>query len=92
MKKIVVSQMLSILALILLFYCVSCSHIKNGKILDDENRQIYFHGVNVVVAVPPYIPKTDSYDEKMSFVKEDIDNLKKNGFNGIRLGIMWPGV
>lgn len=62
MTKIAVSRKICILALILLFYCASCCHIKKGKIYDDENRQIYFHGVNVVVAVSPYIPKTDSYD------------------------------
>jgi endoglycosylceramidase len=28
----------------------------------------------------------------MSFVKQDIDQLKQNGFNGIRLGIMWSGL
>lgn len=48
--------------------------------------------MNIAVKVPPYVPKTDAYDDKMSFVKEDIDKLKENGFNAIRLGIMWPGV
>ena len=45
-----------------------------------------------MVKVPPYIPQTDKFDQHMSFVKEDIDRLILNGFNAIRLGIMWPGV
>lgn len=31
-----------------------------------------FHGTNIVVKVPPYIPITDHYDPTWSFSKEDI--------------------
>lgn len=48
--------------------------------------------MNIAVKVPPYIPKTDAYDQHMSFSKEDIDKLRQNGFNAIRLGIMWSGL
>ena len=58
----------------LLLLCISLScvlgfTIKNGHILDDQNRQIFFHGMNIAVKVPPYLPKTDAYDEHMSFAK-----------------------
>jgi hypothetical protein len=71
-----VSQVVFILSFILLLNPAVCLQIKDGKILDDQNREIFFHGTNVVVRVPPYIPKTDAYDSKMSFVKEDIQKLK----------------
>jgi len=50
------------------------------------------HGTNVVVKVPPYIPTTGAYDPVWSFGPEDIQILKDNGFNSIRLGLMWAGV
>ena len=70
----------------------SSIHIKNRKLHDDEGREIRFHGTNVVVKVPPYIPRTDQYDTEWSFCEEDMLQLKKWGFNGIRLGMMWAGV
>jgi len=42
--------------------------------------------------VPPYIPTTGAYDPVWSFGPEDIQILKDNGFNSIRLGLMWAGV
>jgi endoglycosylceramidase len=48
--------------------------------------------MNIAVKVHPYLPKTDAFDEQMSFAKEDIQKLKQNGFNAIRLGIMWQGL
>lgn len=58
--------------ILLLFITLTCAFsftIKHGHILDDQNRQIYFHGMNIAVKVPPYLPKTDAYDENMSFAK-----------------------
>lgn len=59
--------------LIVLFLCCICSvhsfQIKHGKIYDDKWREVYFHGMNIAVKVAPYVPKTDAYDDKMSFVK-----------------------
>lgn len=93
MKKHTISLLLFIVLFLSCLTCLHCSiHIKHGKIYDDKDRELYFHGMNIAVKVAPYIPKTDAYDEKMSFVKEDIDKLKENGFNAIRLGIMWPGL
>lgn len=78
--------------LLLCAVAVSAIHIHNRKLHDDQNREIRFHGTNIVVKVPPYIPRTDSYDPEWSFCEEDMLKLKQWGFNGIRLGMMWAGV
>lgn len=38
------------------------------------------------------MPSTEGYDPVWSFNSEDIQILKQNGFNAIRLGLMWAGV
>ena len=53
---------------------------------------VLLHGVNVVYKVPPYIPDTQSFDSQKSLTAEDIANLKKWGFNFVRLGVMWEAV
>lgn len=35
-----------------------------------------FHGTNVVVKVPPYLPTTGDYNSMWSFGPNDIKNLK----------------
>lgn len=92
MKPKIILSTLSFIVLLLFLTCVFSIQIRHGRVYDEKNRQLYLHGVNVAVKVAPYIPKTDSYDPKMSFSKEDIQNLTRYGFNAIRLGIMWPGV
>lgn len=57
-----------------------------------EGRTIMFHGVNVVVKAPPYIPITDSFDPQMSLCDADITNLVSWGMNFVRLGVMWEAV
>jgi hypothetical protein len=38
------------------------------KFYDEQDREIIFHGTNVVVKVPPYMPPvTDKYDVLWSF-------------------------
>merc|ERR1719158_1668919 len=51
-----------------------------------------FHGVNAVQKSFPWLPSTGSFDHESSLNREDISNLKKWGFNVVRLGVMWPGV
>ena len=58
--------------------------IKDNKIYDSEGGTRIFHGVNVVEKVPPY------YD--IHFNETDMKKLKSWGINGMRLGMMWPGV
>jgi len=60
--------------------------------IDDQNREVYFHGINVVYKIPPWIPPVDKFNPLTSFSSEDIQFLKDIGHNIIRLGVQWPGV
>ncbi len=53
--------------------------------MDGEQRERYFHGVNVVVKGPPWMPKVEGeFDPFWSFVDADMALLQENGLNGIR--------
>lgn len=58
---------------------------------DEYNRIRVMHGVNVVYKEFPYHPVRDRFDSNGSLVEEDFVNLKKWGFNSIRLYIAWEG-
>jgi endoglycosylceramidase len=60
--------------------------------VDSEGRTTVLHGVNIVYKLPPYMPKTDSFDPLFSLSKEDLDYFKKFGFNLVRLGVTWESV
>lgn len=60
--------------------------------VDQYDRQVIMHGVNVVYKVAPYIPSDGAFDIEDSLNDEDIANLKKWGFNLVRLGVMWEAV
>ena len=68
---------------------VAAISISNRRLVDEQGREIRFHGTNVVMKVPPYIPTIDEFDPDRSFSKEDMINCRKAGFNGIRLGMMY---
>ena len=61
------------------------------RLVDKFGREVFFHGVNVVYKIPPYIPRTDVFDPIHSFVEKDMQIISNLGFNVIRLGVMWPG-
>jgi endoglycosylceramidase len=42
---------------------------------DEDDRQIIFHGVNVVYKVAPYIPDEQTFSPQDSLTDQDIDNL-----------------
>ena len=44
--------------------------------IDDQNREVYFHGINVVYKIPPWIPPVDKFNPLTSFSSEDIQFLK----------------
>lgn len=67
-------------------------HRSGTLILDEFGRQRIFHGVNVVVKQPPYIPQTMGFDTNSTLSTKDFALLERWGFNMIRLGTMWPGV
>ena len=52
--------------------------------VDVSGRERYFHGVNVVVKGPPWIPRTDSFDPRWSFAEKDMEYLNALGLNAIR--------
>ncbi|CEM34824.1 unnamed protein product [Vitrella brassicaformis CCMP3155] len=60
--------------------------------LDEDGRTVIFHGVNVVVKQPPWHPTLDGFDPIFSLTTDEMDNLRKWGFNLVRLNMAWPGV
>ena len=83
---------------ILFFLCltiISCFSIDESKsfILDNDGRYSIFHGVNVVVKLPPYLPDLENFDPFMSLnTEQDLKVMKKMGFNMVRLGVSWESV
>ena len=80
-----------------LFYLLnsySCYYFDstNTFIRLDDDRYAIFHGVNVVVKLPPFIPDTEKFDPYFSFTDEDIQILKRLGINLVRLGIIWESI
>lgn len=57
---------------------------KTHRQVDVFGRERYFHGVNVVVKGPPWIPETESFDPRWSFSEKDMDVLNQLGLNAIR--------
>ena len=74
-----------------LFYCYSFD-TTNFLVRLDDGRYSIFHGVNVVVKLPPFIPDTEKFDPYFSFTDEDITILKRLGINLVRLGIIWESI
>jgi len=58
--------------------------VDRNRVVDMAGRERYFHGVNVVVKGPPWIPNVDSFDPEWSFSIQDMETLQQLGLNGIR--------
>ena len=58
--------------------------IERSRVVDSMGRERYFHGVNVVVKGPPWIPVVDKFDPDWSFSTKDMESLQQLGLNGIR--------
>jgi endoglycosylceramidase len=82
------------LAVLVFLVIGACGRIttRNNRLYDSQNRERIFHGVNVVMKVPPYIPELTDFNLLNSFTEKDMAYLKSWGQNVIRLGVMWPGV
>lgn len=65
---------------------------KSGHFVDPDGRVLVFHGVNVVQKKAPWHPTLGDFNVNSSLNAEDMANLKKWGFNAVRLGVMWQGV
>jgi endoglycosylceramidase len=55
-------------------------------ITDAQGRVVVIHGVNMVYKRKPYAPDAIGFDEA------DAAFLAKEGFNGVRLGLIWAAV
>ena len=65
----------------------------NRFILDNYGRYSIFHGGNVVVKLPPYLPTLDKFDYQYSLnTPLDLETMKRLGFNSVRLGVIWEAV
>ena len=65
---------------------------ETNQFIDNQGRELFFHGVNVVYKIPPWIPDVDKFDPLTSFNEDDMQFLKDMGLNIIRLGVEWAGV
>jgi len=60
---------------------------QNGRwITDAKGRVAIMHGVNMVSKRPPYAPATTGFDE------DDARFLRREGFDTVRLGVIYAGV
>ena len=59
---------------------------------DENNRARIFHGQNVVVKLPGYLPTDGAFDYQMSINDQDLEYLRSWGTKIIRLGVMWESV
>ena len=54
------------------------------RMVDSLGRERFFHGMNVVVKGPPWIPLTDSFDPIWSFSEKDFQTFESLGWNAMR--------
>jgi endoglycosylceramidase len=55
-------------------------------ITDAKGRVVILHGVNMVFKRPPYYPAASGFGD------DDAAFLQRNGFNSVRLGVIYKGV
>ncbi|WP_233428655.1 cellulase family glycosylhydrolase [Mycolicibacter heraklionensis] len=55
-------------------------------ITDADGRVLNLHGFNEVYKIPPYEPSAGGFSD------DDAAFLAANGFNSVRLGVIWAGV
>jgi endoglycosylceramidase len=55
-------------------------------ITDANGRVVVLHGLNQVYKVPPYTPSADGFGD------DDAAFLQANGFNAMRVGVIWAAV
>lgn len=63
-------------------------HRQGRWLMDAQNRVVLLHGVNAVNKRPPYA----LVDAPDGFTAADADFLAANGFNAVRLGVLFAGV
>ncbi|HEX6387946.1 MAG TPA: hypothetical protein VFZ89_00810, partial [Solirubrobacteraceae bacterium] len=55
-------------------------------VTDAQGRVVVVHGVNMVYKRAPYAPDAIGFDD------DDAAFLAREGFNGVRLGVIWKAV
>ncbi|ORW15458.1 endoglycoceramidase, partial [Mycolicibacter nonchromogenicus] len=60
--------------------------VSNGWFTNADGQVVLLRGLNQVYKIPPYEPSAGGFSE------EDAAFLAANGFNSVRLGIIWAGV
>lgn len=63
-------------------------HREGRHLVDQFGRVVIVHGLNFVWKRPPYVPP----NTPAGFTEADADWLEEHGFNGARIGMLWPGV
>ena len=62
------------------------------QMVDEYGRIRFYHGVNAIYKVFPFLPITTHFDKDDSLSDEDFSNLKNWGLTFIRLYMPWEGV
>ncbi|CAJ1494479.1 cellulase family glycosylhydrolase [[Mycobacterium] kokjensenii] len=60
--------------------------VTDGWLTNADGQVVIWHGLNQVYKVSPYTPSGDGFGE------DDAAFLAANGFNSVRLGVIWAGV
>jgi endoglycosylceramidase len=87
----------AVLTVIFVLFCLLSTQAsfiidtKTHQFIDEDGRESFFHGLNVVYKRFPYYPILDHFDPVLSFSSFDMQFLADMGFNVIRLGVQWPG-
>ena len=63
--------------------------IKGKWFVDDQDRVVMFRGTNAVRKKFPWVPDVKENDMTNA---TQVANLRRWGFNVVRLGLMWSGV
>ena len=83
-------------SIVLLFILLSFSLIfskgilkvnpETNRIEDEQGRERFFHGINIVIKTPPYIPEVNEFNPGNSLSEKDMTDMKEWGLNVVRLG------
>ena len=83
-----------IICLILLLTKISAKLTVNREtswLTDEYGRYRFIHGINEIYKEAPYHPDLETYNVNSSLVDRDFVDLKRWGFNSLRLYIAWEG-
>ncbi len=88
MQRISMKFLMVLASLIWPLLAMAGLHSQGRWLVDDQNRVVMLHGMNVVWKQAPYFPP----DTLAGFTAADADWLAAQGFNSVRLGVLFSGV